>query len=134
MAKMPDSFDGMIESKYVKKEDVDNPVLWTIKGFDQQNVAPPGETPEHKWICYFEDFPKGLVLNVTNLQILKAVYGGPNDAIGRPIVVYNDPNVSYAGRLVGGVRLRAPKQKPAPQRSHPIENSPPFNDDNDVPF
>jgi hypothetical protein len=72
-------------------------------------------------------------LNATNRAILEKVYGGDtDDCIGNPIVLYVDENVSYAGKIVGGIRLRAPKghakQKPAPKQVNPDDL------DNDVPF
>jgi hypothetical protein len=47
------------------------------------------------------------------------------------VVLYVDPNVSYAGKITGGIRLRAPrgKAKPAPA---PKVN--PDDIDNDIPF
>jgi hypothetical protein len=34
-----------------------------------------------------------------------------DDWIGKQIVLFVDPSVSFAGKIVGGIRLRAPKGK-----------------------
>jgi hypothetical protein len=36
---------------------------------------------------------------------------------GGKIVLYRDDNVSFGGRMVGGIRVRAPRSKVLPQRS-----------------
>ena len=127
------AFSTMSESKYLKKEDLDEQGnLCTIKEFKKQNVAQEGEDPENKYVMFVHEFQKGLVLNATNRAILEKVYGGDtNDCIGNAIVLYVDENVSYAGKIVGGIRLRAPrgKAKPAPA---PKVN--PDDIDNDIPF
>ena len=127
------AFSTMSESKYLKKEDLDEQGnLCTIKAFKKQNVAQTDEPEEHKYIMFVMEFEKGLVLNATNRAILERVYGpDTDDCIGNPIVLYVDENVSYAGKIVGGIRLRAPrgKAKPAPK---PVVNSDDI--DNDIPF
>jgi hypothetical protein len=108
----------MIESKFLKKEDAERPVLATISTVDQQNVAAPGAGNEMKWCMHFKELDKPLVLNSTNIQLCKSIFGSDDtdDWLGKQIVLYNDPNVSYAGKLTGGIRVRAPKkQAQAPQ-------------------
>lgn len=111
------AFSSMSESKYLKKEDLDEQGnLCTIKAFKKQNVAQEGEDPENKYVMYTHEFEKGLVLNATNRAILERVYGpDTDDCIGNPIVLYVDENVSYAGKIVGGIRLRAPKGHAKPK-------------------
>jgi hypothetical protein len=105
------------ESKYLKKEDADPAILVTIRGLEQENVAMENKPPEMKWIMYFNEQTKGLVLNTTNAQLCA------NDWIGRKIVLYNDPNISYQGKLVGGIRIRSSKQsRPAhSQAKQPVD-------------
>lgn len=124
----------MRESKFLKKEDVGAGALMTIESCEQHNVAKEGAPPEMKWCLTFAETDKPLVLNSTNTQVCAKVCGSENtdDWTGHKVVLYNDPNVSYAGKITGGVRLRAPKKsamaaKPAPA---PVEE---LNDD-DIPF
>ena len=111
----------MVESKFLKKEDVGYGVLATIKEFSQENVAMQGADPEMKWTMHFEELDKPLVLNSTNLQICKMVFQSDDtdDWAGKQIVLYTDHNVSFGGKLVGGIRLRAPKNKVSKKRNEP---------------
>ncbi len=106
----------MKESKYLKKEDVGAGKLVTISGMEQQNVAMEDQPPEMKWIIHFKEFQKGMVLNWTNIQLIaKAVGDEETDAwAGKQIVIYEDENVSFGGKLVGGIRCRAAKLRPRP--------------------
>lgn len=110
----------MRESKFLKKEDVGKGVLATITGCDQQNVAMEGAGAEMKWCLHFKQLDKPLVLNSTNIQLCAQICGSEDtdDWKGKTIVLYTDPNVSYAGKLVGGIRVRKPKTGaalPAPE-------------------
>ncbi len=51
---------------------------------------------------------KELTLNATNRNILGAVYGKQAGAwIGKEIGVYFDPSVTFGGKAVGGVKVKA---------------------------
>jgi hypothetical protein len=112
----------MRESKFLKKEDVGAGSLMTIEGCEQHNVAKEGAPPENKWCLTFVESEKPLVLNSTNAQLCARICESENtdDWAGKKIVLYTDPNVSYAGKIIGGIRVRAPKKtaavapKPAP--------------------
>lgn len=103
----------MKESKFLKKEDVGPGALVTIKSIERENIAKEGADPEYKFVMYFEELDKPLVLNQTNIQLCQIACGGSDDSgdwIGSKIVLYNDPNVSFAGKIMGGLRVRKPKQ------------------------
>jgi ribosomal protein L24E len=125
----------MMSSKYVKKDDVDPALLVTFSRFSHENVAQENQPEELKWVAYFEEMDKGLVLNSTNLQLAAQALGSDDtdDWIGHQVVLYNDPNVSFGGKLTGGVRIRAPKKtKPAPK---PVKPTVPLEEmDDDIPF
>lgn len=99
------------QSNYLKKEEVDPPVLVTIHSVEQDNVAKEGAPPEMKWVIHFDEFEKSMVLNSTNGQLIAKICGSDEseDWIGKQIVLYHDPGVSFGGKLVGGIRVRAPK-------------------------
>lgn len=106
------TFEQMIPSKYLKKQDFPTPQIVTIAKFDNQNVAREDEPEDKKWVVYFaEHGDKGMVLNPTNIQLLKIAAGvdGPDQAIGKKVEVYEDPTVSYGGKITGGLRIRAPR-------------------------
>ena len=110
----------MRESKFLKQSDVGAGMLFTITGCHQHNVAVSGADPEMKWCLAFHEADKPLVLNQTNAQLCAQIFGSDDtdDWTGKKVVLYTDPSITYGGKLVGGIRVRAPKPqtkaKPAP--------------------
>jgi len=97
----------MIESKYMKQEDVPDPVIVTIAGLKKVNVARDDEDADYRWTVKFTEFPKPMVLNVTNLKRLAKALGDDTDGwMGKTVELYTDPDIEYAGKVVGGLRLR----------------------------
>ena len=99
------------DSNWLRQEDLDKPRLYTIKGADVGKVA-----DDDKLILHFEDSDDELVCNKTNLSLLASFYGSTNteDWEGKKVVLYRDENVMYAGKRVGGIRVRLPKgEEPA---------------------
>lgn len=122
----------MIVSKFLKKEDFDEDQVCTIKGVNFEEVA----QGESKWIVYFREREKGMVLNLTSIKVLEQAFGDDTDHwIGNRVMVYVDPNVSFQGRVVGGLRLRPGKKKPAQAAPPPPKDEPKIDDfDDDIPF
>ena len=119
----------MTTSKYLKQDDIGEGKLVTIKGLKKENVAQADEPPEMKWTMGFDELDKPLVMNATNIQLCERACASDDtdDWIGQRIVLYVDENVSYAGKIVGGIRIRKPKgpAKPAPKTN---------DEDSDIPF
>jgi hypothetical protein len=127
----------MLESKFLKQQDVGNGALMTVAGCEQRNVAKQGAEPEHKWCLLFEEEEKPLCLNSTNIQLCKAIFESDDTDhwIGKKVVLYTDPTIMYAGKVVGGIRVRKPKQqankpKPAPVPAPRAEDV----DEDEIPF
>ena len=115
----------MIQSKYLKQSDVPDPVIVTIQGVKQVNLAREGEREELKWIIKFREFDKCMVLNVTNLRVAAKVLNSEetNDWRGKEIILYTDPNVTnLSGEIVGGLRFRG--QEKAPVKAAPRQVMP----------
>jgi len=131
---MSPMIDQMRESKFLKQSDVGKGLLVTIQDCDQQNVAKEGADPELKWCLHFAEVEKPLVLNSTNIQLCAQVCGSKNtdDWKGKRIVLYTDPNVSFGGKLVGGIRVRKPKATAPPPPPPVTDNE--FEDDSSIPF
>ena len=112
------SISDLKSSKFLKKEDVGAGVLATIKTVHQENVAKEGAEPEMKWCLSFHELDKPMVLNSTNGQIIGQITGIEQDIEtgwpGNKIVLYEDKTVSFGGKLVGGIRVRAPKNTTKP--------------------
>lgn len=131
---MPKTSD-MRESKFLKQTDVGKGLLVTVTACKPYNVAQEGAEPEHKWCLVFNEINKPLVLNATNIQLCERIFNSDDtdDWNGKKIVLYVDPNVSYAGKLTGGIRVRAPKPGAVAPPPPPPPADPDF-DDSDVPF
>lgn len=124
----------MIQSKFLRKEDFDEDRVMTIKGCRLEVM--PGDSGDQKWVLYFREEAKGMALNVTTIRVLEQAYGDDSDHwVGNKVMVYVDPNVSFGGKIVGGLRLRTPKKGPRPQ-APPPETAPPEDDgfSDDIPF
>lgn len=123
----------MKSSKFLKRDDVGKGVLVTVAGVRQHDVAAEGAGQEMKWCLELREVEKPLVLNITNMNLMASITGSDNsdDWIGKTVVLYDDPTIQYQGKLVGGIRIRAPKPgtvAPAPQTApDPIA-------DDDIPF
>jgi hypothetical protein len=121
-------------SKYLKRDDLGDGKLVTISHLSQENVSKEGAEPEMKTILHFIELEKGMVLNSTNGQRIAEITGKDSDIEntwkGARIVLINDPNVSFGGKLVGGIRIRAPKAgaklPPVQSVPDPSEESLPF--------
>lgn len=109
--------DMKAPSKYLTKEDIDPRKLVTIRRFAAEVLEMKNKT-EDKWVLYFNEFQKGMVLNVTNQKLLLMACGlskdaDTNDAIGKKIVIWNDPSVTdLKGDLIGGIRIRQYRPNP----------------------
>ena len=101
----------MKESKFLKKEDVGDGVLVTVAKVHKENVALDGADPEYKWCASFQEVAKPMVLNGTNLDAIAEVTGSDDTDLwpGKQVVLYTDANVTFGGKRVGGIRVRAPK-------------------------
>ena len=150
------------DSKYLTKNDCGTGILVTVGECTQENLAQAGQPEENKWILHFaEPECKPMVLNSTNAQIIAQILGSEQteDWQGSKIVLYEDKTIQFQGRLVGGIRVRAPrnqaaarpalktagtptpKPRPAPARPAPEPEPPlaepdfnPDDPDSSVPF
>ena len=127
----------MIESKYLKQSDIPDPVIVTVQGVKQVNVAKDDEAPELKWAIKFREFDKPMILNTTNIHVAAKVFGNDDTDKwrGQEIVLYTDPNVSFGGQVVGGLRFRGQEKAPvkaAARGGSSVVGGKPLDDD--IPF
>jgi hypothetical protein len=100
----------MIQSKFLRKEDIDDELVVTIKDVDLEDM--PGDSGEQRWVLYFKELPKGLVLNATTIRVLEKSFGSHSDNWrGKKVTLYVDHSVQFKGQVVGGLRLRPLKTK-----------------------
>lgn len=142
---------GLKQSNFLTRADVGAGVLVTIKEIFQENIAKQGAPEELKWVMSFEECEKPMVLNSTNGQIIASILKNEetDNWTGHKIVIFDDPNVSFGGKLVGGIRVRAPRNQAAKQpqaqpakakqpskvfEAAPESEPPQAEADDDVPF
>jgi hypothetical protein len=97
----------LLQSQYLKQGDVEGDVTVTVKAVKKENVARKDEDPEYKFVIYFHEYPKGMVLNATNIKRLgKALGEDTDDWIGNAVILYVDPDVEFGGEVKGGLRIK----------------------------
>ena len=79
----------------------------TIKGYESIEIEVKKDEYEKKWIVYFQEKEKGLVINKTNRNMLSQIFGGEvKQSIGKKITLYYRDDVEFQGRLTKGLRLK----------------------------
>ena len=100
-------------------------IIVTIKTVALEDM--PGDGHEKRYALYFRELPKGLVLNATTIRVLAKAFGEDSDDwTGKKVTLYVDPNVSFKGQVVGGLRLRP--MKPAKPTTAAVAGEP-FSDE-----
>lgn len=127
------NINTMKSSKFLKRDDVGRGTLVTMSIVREENVAKEGAPEELKWCAHFEELEKPMVLNWTNLQLIARIAkdDDSDNWPGTKIVLYDDPNVSFGTKIVGGIRVRAPKVGAVPTASPKLEEP---DDDDTIPF
>jgi hypothetical protein len=110
------NIDDLKKSRFLTKADVTPPKLVTIRSYDFVNVAMEGDAPDEKYILNFVELEKPMVLNSTNGDLIALATGSRDfdEWINKQIVLFVDPTVAMHGKVVGGIRVRAPKTKTTP--------------------
>jgi len=144
MAKLGDMFP----SKYLAAADCEEEdLVVTISEVKEERLG-QGNQAEDKFIVYFNEVDKGLVLNKTNAKSIADLHGGDTDDWeGKRVALYAT-EVEFQGKRSMGIRIRlkAPKQKGAKNGSAPAAAPegvvagvkgvphPETSDDEEVPF
>lgn len=98
-------------SKYLNAKDFDEDQTLTIKEWSQEEFD--GDNgKENKVILYFNETPKGFVLNKTNWASIEKVTGSDDtdDWVGRQITLYAT-EVPFGKDMVWSIRVRTPRPK-----------------------
>ena len=98
--------NAMFPSKYLAAADLDErEQTYTVSGIDTEVVG-QGDEAESKWVLYFSEADKGLVLNKTNATSISGALGDDTDDwIGRQIVLY-PTEVAFSGKMVACIRVK----------------------------
>jgi hypothetical protein len=101
---------------YLKTEDIKEELTVTVKEVKAEDVGRPDDS-QRKLVVYFDELDKPLVANKVNSEALADVANSREieDWVGTRIVLYVDQNVMFAGKRVGGIRIRVPSQGVQPE-------------------
>ena len=116
-----------IGGRFIKREDLGaGPQRFTIQGVSKVTFEGRNGRPAEEALQLELAENRQFSLNKTNLRILVGAYGRQTAAwIGQSVVLYEDPNVMFSGRLVGGVRIRIPEPTAQQQMAGDIEEAMP---------
>jgi hypothetical protein len=113
----------MHPSKWLSAGDLDDQdVIVTVSGCTQENMGNSDRgDDEYKWILWFEELDKGMVMNVTRTNVIAKVLMSDNtdDWIGKKITIFPSETI-YKGETKAtiGVRSKPPRsQKPMPAKA-----------------
>jgi hypothetical protein len=71
-----------------------------------------------KLVAFFEEFDRPMIvaLGTTNIKLMAKALRfrhHSDDWVGKQVIVYTDPNVSFGGELTGGLRVKPAKGRAA---------------------
>ncbi len=118
------------ETRFIKSDDLKGRSHTVYIDHCEMEEVGMADDPESKPCLYFRDKKKGLVLNKTNAEALKAEYGPETDEWeGKPVILFT-MQVTYKGKSMPGLRVRFPEHvEPAPDEQQQYEGDqeePPF--------
>ena len=101
--------DEFLRGNYLEQSDFTTPRTMTLIKVEARDVG-GDEDRERKLHVWFSGEDRALVMNKTNIGILKAAFGNmASNWIGKQVEVYVDSNVMFGGKRVGGLRMRIPQ-------------------------
>ena len=114
------------DAQYLKKEDLSDPVDTELLWVKEEKVTAPGKGTTTRLVADFEGLSKGLVLNTANCETLAEMTGtdDPNEWKDVAVQLYVDPDVTYGGKKVGGIRIRKPAPVPLPSKRLKVVQQP----------
>lgn len=121
------TIDSVRKTNYLTRGDVDPEVIVTVSEVADEEMSTANGNKETKAVVYFKELEKGLVLNWTNAQLIANFLGSRNmdDWPGGQVTLYDDPTISFAGKVTGGIRVKAaPKSAPPTQLEDPNDPLP----------
>ena len=119
------TYDKYKNTKFIQQSEIVNSphgcILVTIDKITEENVAPESQPERIKYVLHFKENYKPWSPGVETLSVIKRIAGTGNvdDWSGTKLVLFVDPNVSYQGKVTGGIRCRAPKNQPEKQQDKP---------------
>lgn len=103
----------MMPSKWLKASDVDEDgIILTIRTVEEETIG-QGANAEDKWVLYFKELDKGMVLNKTNMTTIAKLCGDETDEWeGKRITLYSTETL-FEGKTVECIRVKSKPPKAA---------------------
>jgi hypothetical protein len=132
-------------SKYLKAEDLQNREVTVTMDRVETEEFKESNRSVTKYILYFQNKQKGVVLNKTNFSNISSIYGKNSDGwVGKPVVLFS-VWTDFQGKSVQAIRIRpvqstngaarAPAPKSQPQTTPPPDDDDyGARDDQEIPF
>jgi hypothetical protein len=128
--------NDMHPSNYLKASDAEEAdLVLTIKDLKQERIG-QGKDADDKWVLYFEEQKKGLILNKTNTNTIAKLYGDDTDDWEGKRITLFATEVQFGLDMVEAIRIRSkpPKEKTKAKSTKTVgaveeeddEDAPPF--------
>jgi len=131
------SYKQYKNSRFLTQPDVENQPTVTLVKTVERDVASPGEKQKSKPCAAFKELDKPLVLNIENMEAIAEI-AGTDDMDkwpGTRVTLYWNPEVTYKGKVTGGIRIKASPSEPAEEKVDPATPVPAtVADEVEVPF
>lgn len=103
-----------LESDVVRFVDLTRDYAVKIREVKKGKVTGSGGKQNGKAMIYLHGWPKPIAAGTAFLSMVAGIYGNDTKAwIDQWVTIYGDPNVSFGGQKVGGVRVRPEPPKEA---------------------
>ena len=117
--------NDLSKSNYIGKSDCKEPTWFTVVGCSKANMAKEGEKPNWEVVLNFHETEKPFILKSTNGQLVHH-FTGQGDYEkwqGVRIQLHVDPTISFGGKIVGGVRVKAAMNPQGTRPEQPPQNT-----------
>ena len=102
----PVDFDELYPGRFLKGGEIPRPVTLRIASVYTERLPDDKGGERTRGIVTFQNTEKELILNRTNGECLKAMWGRQVQTwVGQRVTLENDPNVMFGREKVGGVRV-----------------------------
>jgi hypothetical protein len=115
----------MFPARYLKAGDFPTPIILTLDRVEWENMHDSNGDEIEKPVVYFTEFPKGLVLNKTNGDVLYDLFGNDSDLWKGKRVTLLTVKVTAFKKTVDALRFddKAPEPAPAPATAEQINQT-----------
>ncbi len=114
----------MFPSRFLKAADIDDgaDTVLTIDSLKMETLG-QGRDAQEKWVVFFKETPKGLVLNKTNTNVIAKLYGDDTDEWAGCKIALFATEVQFKDEMVLSIRVRTRVPKVAVTKTTPVKET-----------